>query len=126
MALSSVDKAIAETVYARCKGPRVIPGAIFGMSFAAMGPSLLKDIFNPQTPHLEVVMYALFLGCAIGLAVITSLFLSRQRKRDLELVRFFEKHFPDDCSWKQEEKILAAAEDLRLKAKVDYLIHKSA
>jgi hypothetical protein len=57
---------------------------------------------------------------------VASFFIARQRKQDLEIVRFFEKHFPEECSWKQEEKIMAQAEDIRLKAKVANAIQSHA
>jgi len=127
MVLSTADKALAEAAYSRVKS-RYGTGIAgpFIVIFALIGQSALKDLRDPHTPHRYLILISALIGLGVGMCIISSFFFSRQRKRDLELVRFFEKHFPGDCSWKQEEKILAAAEDLRLKAKVDCLIHKSA
>ncbi len=127
MALSSAEKAIAEAAYARFKSRygAGIAGSFAGV-FVVICQSGFKDLLDPHTPHRYVILISGLIGLGFGMCVVSSIFISRQRKRDLELVRFFEERFPDDCSWKQEEKILAEAEDLRLKAKVDWLIHKGA
>ena len=87
--------------------------------------SIIKLIEDPHSSHRMLAIVFGLLGLALGICLVSSFLISRQRKRDEELIRFFEKHFPDECSWKKEEKILAEAEDIRLKAKVDLLIHKT-
>jgi len=127
MALSPDEKVLAETAYARARGrgPGALLGVFFGAVIGFVSPHA-KDLADPHTSHETKVLLGVIFGTLIGAGWIAAYFISRQRKRDLELVRFFEKRFPEDCSWKQEEKILAEAEDLRLKAKVDWLIHKGA
>jgi hypothetical protein len=61
------------------------------------------------------------INCTGGIVIV----VVRRRKQDEMLVRFFEQHFPDECSWKQEEAILGQAEDIRLKARFDSLLQKS-
>ncbi len=127
MALSSSEKAIAEAAYARMKSRS--GGGIIGSyvaTFAIVGQSSYKDLLDPHSPHRSVILISALIGLLFGICLVSSIFISRQRKRDRELVRFFENHFPEDCSWKQEEKILAEVEDLRLKAKVATLIHQKA
>jgi len=126
MVLSTADKAIAEAAHARLRSGSRSPAIIVGVCIPILGPSFFRELRDPHASHEEVVLYSVLIGLAFGAIAVASYFISRQRKRDLELVRFFEKHFPGDCSWKQEEKILAAAEDLRLKVKVDFLLHKEA
>jgi hypothetical protein len=125
MALSPDDKAIVEATYARTKSQA--QGAITGIfmgAFIGLSQIAWKDLRDPHASHQHLILLSNLLGLLFAGCVVASFFFSRQRKRDLELVRFFEKHFPEDCSWKQEEKVLAEAEDLRLKAKVYGLIHQ--
>ncbi len=88
--------------------------------------SFSKLIMDPHSSRYEAIIVASLMGLIYGVAIMSAYFVSSRRKRDEELVRFFEKQYPDDCSWLQEEKILAEAEDIRLKAKVDFLIHKAS
>ncbi len=88
-------------------------------------PSLIQVITDPHTSRHTVVLFSVIYGALLGASVVGSFALRGQRKQDERLVRLFEEHFPDECSWKQEERILAEAEEIRLKAKVDLLIQQS-
>ena len=80
--------------------------------------------------YLHTVPRALIFGCLIG--VITGILLTRtfyyyfrRIKTDEQTVLFYEKHFPDQCPWLVEKKLLAEAEELRLKAKDNFGIQQN-
>jgi hypothetical protein len=39
------------------------------------------------------------------------------QKHDDAIIDFAERNYPEECSWLQEDKVLAEAEAIRLKAK---------
>lgn len=127
MTLSHDEKMLADAAYSRLHRSGRFRGGGFGVlsGLIISLPSYIHTINDPHTSHRSVVFFSSLLGFVFGMCVIASILIARQRKRDEALVRFFENRFPDDCSWKQEEQILAEVEDIRLKAKVASLIHQS-
>jgi len=129
MPLSPDEKALAEAAYERIRlWRRYRNGGLAGAGAGLGGslPSIIRLINDPHASHRTVVFFSICLGLVFGLCVFSAVVTSRQRKRDEELVSFFEHHFPEECSWKQEERILAEAEDIRLKAKAAMLLQHAA
>ena len=126
MRLSTVDSALAEAAYQRLQKRSYGRGAGIGAVVAVSInlPSFAHSLEDPQTSHRYIAVLAALFGLILGSCITYSNVSSSRRKEDEELVRFFEKHFPEECSWKQEEKILAEAKDLELKARVDNLIQR--
>jgi hypothetical protein len=126
MPLSATEKAFMTAVYERQRRRKYQQaGIIFGALIPA-STSMVRLIRDPHASHYTVAIFSGLLGLILGIAVVASLVASSQHKHDEKLIHFFEQHFPDDCSWKQEEKILAEVEELRLKAKAHSLLHKAA
>jgi hypothetical protein len=129
MAMSSEEKALVEGAYNRVrfwgKGANAFAGGAMGAVFVC-SHSLVKMLSDPRTSVHQAALFAGLMGVVFSACIVSGFFLSRQRKRDEELIRIFEERFPDECSWKQEEKVLAEAEDLRLKAKADSLMPRAA
>ena len=132
MALSCDEKALVDAAHMRIQFLRKyrsgwITGAFGG--FIGSLPafiSIIKLIEDPHSSHRAVAILSGLMGLSFGLGILSLFVALRQRKRDEELIRLIERHFPDECSWKQEERLLAEAEDIRLKAKMDSLIHQAA
>lgn len=88
------------------------------------GNMLVRTLNNPGISVHRAIILAAVLGAVVSASLFLAIYLSIRSKRDEKLVRFFENRFPDECSWKQEERILAEAEEIRLKTSAGLLIHK--
>jgi hypothetical protein len=125
MSLSTGELRLASAAYARLNGRS--RNAFFApfIGLIPSTPSILKIIQDPHASHRTVAIFSALLGLAWGASIMATMAISRQRKRDQELVDHFERRFPDDCPWKEDERILAQAEDIRLRAKTSALIHNA-
>ncbi len=87
--------------------------AVFGIVIAVNGFQMFRQ-FN-EMPLLAAAVSALF-GLVLGFSIAATFIYQRQIKKDEETVKLFERLFPDQCSWIIEEKKLALAEEIRIKA----------
>jgi hypothetical protein len=130
MTLSRDEKALAEAAYSRLQFWRKGYGAwaklIVFVLVIDSGNFFVKELHHPGISMHKTIILAGIMGAVISACIFSAFFLTSQRKRDGQLVRFFEERFPDECSWKQEEWILAEAEDIRLRASADLARHKTA
>ena len=120
MSLSPDEKALVEAIYTRLRYWRKGWGSwvrvILAGVFVENAFLLVQTLHNSGTHSLSAVILAFMLGSSMSLSIFAVFAQGSLMRRDEILIRFFENRFPSECSWKQEESILAEAEETRIKA----------
>jgi len=96
----------------------------FVPSFAFLARDFFKDLHAPVTTHdmRAFCLEAFFAGIVVAAVVVQTVILAQWRKRDNETLDFMEKHFPEDCPWKEEEEVLRKAEELDREARASNIV----
>ena len=128
MALSSSEKKWVQKVYERNRiwtkfGPGGLASALVGL--APMVYSSLRTMEDPHTSRWVVILLSGGIGLALGIWVMVAFASVSRRKYDQEMIQLVENHFPEECPWKQEEALLAEAQQIQAKAIVDLQIRRS-
>ncbi len=128
MPLSSSEKKWVHTVYERNRiwrkfGPGGLAGGLVGL--APVVYSSLRTIGDPHTSRWAVILLSGGVGLALGIWVIVAFASVARRRYEEQLIRLVENHFPEECPWKQEEALLAKAQEIQAKAIVDLQIRRS-
>jgi hypothetical protein len=89
-----------------------------------MGRDFFHRLHAPDAGKhiLGYCLYAFLAGAALAAIIVQAVLVTRLRKRDAALLEFAEKHFPDECPWKEEELILRQAEELQREAKASNVV----
>ena len=120
MSLAPDEKELADAAYMRLRYWRKGWGGwmrvIFAVVFVESAYELVQTLHNPGISHHRAIILAAVLGSSMTSSIFVAFAQGGLIRRDERVVRLFENHFPNECSWKQEESILAEAEEIRVKA----------
>ena len=83
-----------------------------------------KELHDPSGGKHLVAFCALgfLIGAAFAAVLFRGFFVARQGRRDAETLAFMEKHFPDECPWKEDETVLRRADELQRQGRADAIL----
>lgn len=119
--LSNEEVSKIDKIYYRTRDLLRFRTSIFFTTFfiSFISFKLFTPLFKTNEVISNQIIVTLGLFCfVVGLLISAFIFsFYFQVKKDQQFIAFIESHFPEQCSWKKEEKLLADLEEIEVKVR---------